>query len=106
MEESTEYDDFTYTWDQAEYNPITGDYVCHIHFEFPDGSKMKNAFTYEWRLWTMPEIRELLEEAGFKNVQTYWEGTDEETDEGDGNFEATEQGEADAGWIAYIVAEK
>lgn len=105
LEESTEYDDFTYTWDQAEYNPITGDYVCHIHFEFPDGSEMRNAFTYEWRLWTMPEIRELLLEAGFKKVTTYWEGTDED-DEGDGNFEATEQGEADAGWIAYIVAEK
>lgn len=106
LEESTEYDDFTYTWDQAEYNPITGDYVCHIHFEFPDGSEMRNAFTYEWRLWTMPEIRELLLEAGFKKAATYWEGTDEDEEEGDGNFEATEEGEPDAGWIAYIVAEK
>jgi len=105
LEESTENDDFTYTWDQSEYNPITGDYVCHIHFEFPDGSKMKEAFTYEWRLWTMPELRELLVEAGFKNVTTYWEGSDEDGD-GDGNYEATEDGDADAGWVCYIVAEK
>jgi len=105
MEESTEYDDFVYTWDQSEYNPITGDYVCHIHFEFPDGSKMKNAFTYEWRLWTMPEIREMLLEAGFKKVTTYWEGEDEDGD-GDGNYEPTDQGEADAGWVCYISAEK
>ena len=105
MEESTENEGFTYTWDQSEYNPITGDYVCHIHFEFPDGSKMKEAFTYEWRLWTMPELRELLVEAGFKNVTTYWEGSDEDGD-GDGNYEATEEGDADAGWVCYIVAEK
>lgn len=105
LEESTEHDDFTYTWDQSEYNPINGDYVCHIHFEFPDGSKMKEAFTYEWRLWTMPELHELLQEAGFAKVKTYWEGEDEDG-EGDGNYEATDVGEADAGWVCYIVAEK
>lgn len=105
LEESTEHDNFTYTWDQSEYNPINGDYVCHIHFEFPDGSKMKEAFTYEWRLWTMPEILELLREAGFVNVQAYWEGEDEDG-EGNGIYEATEVGEADAGWVCYIVAEK
>lgn len=104
LEESTEHDDFTYTWDQSEYNPINGDYVCHIHFEFPDGSKMKEAFTYEWRLWTMPEIHELLKEAGFAKVQTYCEGDDEDG-EGDGNYEATDVADADAGWVNYIVAE-
>ncbi|MDT8403898.1 class I SAM-dependent methyltransferase [Sulfuriflexus sp.] len=105
LEESTEHDNFTYTWDQSEYNPINGDYVCHIHFEFPDGSKLKEAFTYEWRLWTMPELHELLKEAGFVNVQTYWEGEDEDG-EGDGNYEPTDVGDADAGWVCYIVAEK
>lgn len=104
LEESTEHDDFTYTWDQSEYNPINGDYVCHIHFEFPDGSKIKQAFTYEWRLWTMPEIHELLKEAGFSKVTTYCEGDDED-DEGDGIYEAADVADADAGWVSYIVAE-
>ena len=105
LEESTEHDNFTYTWDQSEYNPINGDYVCHIHFEFPDGSKLKEAFTYEWRLWTMPELHELLKEAGLVNVQTYWEGEDEDG-ECDGNYETTDVDDADAGWVCYIVAEK
>lgn len=104
MEESTKYGGFTYIWDQASYNPITGDCTCHIHFKFKDGSKIKNAFTYHWRLWTLPEITEVLREAGFKPA-IYWEGTDEDG-EGNGVFTQTEQGEADAGWIAYIVAEK
>ena len=105
MKEKTKYDDFTYVWDQASYHPVTGEMVCHIHFKFPDGSKIKKAFTYEWRLWTLPELCELLEEAGFRNPTVYWEGTDEDGD-GDGVFTPETKGEADAGWIAYIVAEK
>ena len=60
MEESRKTDfGFTYIWDQDEYWPGTGEYVCHIHFEFKDGTKMKKAFTYEWRLWTIPELKDL-----------------------------------------------
>ncbi len=104
LEERTEYDDFTYVWDQAAFNPINQHMTCRIHFEFSDGSEMQNAFEYHWRLWTLPEIRELLLEAGFASATIYWEGTDEETGEGDGIYSPTEQGDADAGWIAYLVA--
>jgi len=106
MREKRKYKGFTYIWDQADYNPITGDILCHIHFRFKDGSKMNKAFSYDWRLWTVAEIRELLEEAGFRRSTVYWEGTDEETGEGNGEFTATERGEADAGWVAYLSAEK
>jgi len=94
---------FTYVWQQESYNPITGDFVCHIHFKFPDKTRMNKAFTYEWRLWTMVEIRELLSEAGFANVDVYWEGEDEDGD-GNGEYEATLEGEADPAFISYIVA--
>lgn len=97
---------FTYVWDQHSYNPVTGEMVCHIHFHFPDGSKMKRAFTYTWRLWTLPELRELLAEAGFSKVTVYWEGTDEDTNEGNGEYAPTEEGDADPAWVSYIVAEK
>jgi SAM-dependent methyltransferase len=105
MEEERDLDGFTYVWDQHFYNPITGDVINKIHFRFPDGSEMTDAFTYEWRLWTLPEIQELLKEAGFSRVAVYWEGTDED-DDGDGEFEPATCGDADEGWIAYIVAEK
>lgn len=96
---------FTYIWDQAEFHPVTNYMRCHIHFKFKDGSRLKKAFTYEWRLWSAPEIRELLEEAGFRKSTLYWEGEDEDG-EGNGEFTPDEQGEADLAWIAYIVAEK
>lgn len=106
MEEERDIDGFTYVWDQALYNPITGEVINHIHFRFPDGSQMKRAFTYHWRLWTLPELQELLLEAGFHHVSVYWEGTDEKSGEGNGEFAPTTRGEACPGWIAYLVAEK
>ena len=57
--------EFVYRWEQAEYRPMTNEQVCHIHFLFSDGPSLKPAFSYDWRLWTAPEIREVLEEAGF-----------------------------------------
>lgn len=105
MKEKTKHKGFTYIWHQAAYHPVTGFVKTHIHFKFPDGSKMKKAFTYEWRLWSLPEIQEMLIEAGFKQATVYWEGDD---DDGDGNgvFTPEARGEADLGWIAYIVAER
>jgi len=104
LAESTQYDGYTYIWDQDKYNPITGEGLFHIHFKFDDGSKIRKAFTYDWRVWTLPELTEMLSDAGFK-PSVYWEGTG---DDGDGNgiFTPTMTGEADASWIAYIVAEK
>ncbi|MHC4976505.1 MAG: methyltransferase domain-containing protein [Planctomycetota bacterium] len=106
IEEERDCDGFNYIWDQASFNPVNSHMECKIHFVMPDGSRINNAFEYHWRLWTLPEIREVLSEAGFARSTVYMEGIDEDTDEGDGNFEATELADADAGWIAYIVAEK
>jgi hypothetical protein len=106
VEEERSLDGFTYVWDQNVYNPISGDVVNHIHFRFPDGSEMKRAFTYRWRLWSLPEIQDALREAGFAQTTVYWEGTDSKSNGGNGIFKPSTRGEACAGWIAYLVAEK
>ncbi len=102
---------FTYEWDQASYNPITGDMTCRIHFRFPDKTRMENAFEYHWRLWTLPEIRELLAEAGFSKIHVYWEGDEldedgEPTGDGNGAFTPTMVGTADPAFVSYIAAER
>lgn len=104
-EESRRQKGFTYTWDQAEHDPIHNAVVNHIHFGFPDGTKLRKAFTYEWRLWTIPELRELLEEAGFSKSTVYWENADEDG-EGNGVFRARNRVEQEAAFVAYIVAER
>lgn len=103
--EDNEQRDFTYIWEQAEFNPIDSCMTCHIHFEFPDKSRIEQAFSYHWRLWTLPEIREILYEAGFAQVDIYWEGTDEDKNEGNGIYTPSDIGDADPGWVCYIVAQ-
>ena len=97
---------FTYVWDQHKFDPITYHSTCKIHFEFEDGSRMKNAFVYDWRLWTLPEMRELMEDAGFEDIHVLWEGTDKETQSGNGVFRRVKRGEADDAWIAYLVGSR
>ncbi len=103
-EVETDFGKVTYVWEQASFNPINHDLTCHIRFHFEDGSSLAPAFSYHWRLWTLPEIRDLLEECGFK-VTVYWQGWDEEG-EPDGDFYPATEADADAGWVAYITAEK
>ena len=106
MEEDRNLDGFTYIWDQYRYNPVTGEVLNRIHFRFPDGTELKSAFVYDWRLWTLPELQEILAEVGFRKVTVYWEGTDEKSGQGNGVFRPSRRGEACEGWIAYLVAEK
>lgn len=101
--EEREVEGFDYLWDQDRFNPITHEMVCHIHFRFPDGSQMKKAFTYDWRLWMMPEARDLLEECGFRKVLCYWEGTNKEG-EPSGVFKPDLKGDLAPAWVAYIIA--
>jgi hypothetical protein len=105
QEETRDLDGFTYVWHTERYDPVTGDVLNRIHFRFPDGTELKNAFTYDWRLWTIPELREALANAGFRKVTVWWEGSDADGG-GDGIFRPVQHGEACAGWIAYLVAEK
>jgi SAM-dependent methyltransferase len=96
-------DDFDYVWDQHSFDPIHCKVTNFIHFQFPDGSQIKKAFRYDWRLWSIPEVRELLQEAGFDRTEVYWEGTDRETGDGNDIFSPREQAPDDPAWICYIV---
>ena len=102
-EEERSLPGFKYVWDQHVFDPINHAARNYIHFEFPDGSRLRRAFTYDWRLWTLPEIRELLTEAGFAEVETYWEGTDSETGEGNNIFTRRKSAQDDPAWVAYIA---
>lgn len=89
---------FTYLWEQDKVDPINNTVTNHIHFEFPDGTKMRKAFTYHWRFWSLLELKELLLEAGFKNVVVYWEDDDEV-------YRPKKAATNQPSWIVYIVAE-
>jgi SAM-dependent methyltransferase len=94
---------FTYVWDQASYNAVDHHIRCHIHFEFKDGTAKRRAFSYDWRLWSLPELQELMREAGFREVEVYLEGWDDGSDEPDGAFRRRTAFKNIEGWIGYVV---
>lgn len=96
---------FTYLWEQHKFNPVTFDAECRIHFEFRDGTRMDKAFVYHWRMWQLPELQELLKEAGFRKVGVYWEGDDGKGG-GNGIFRETRNPEVCPVSLSYLVAEK
>ena len=93
---------FEYIWDQAAYNPINHHTTCHIHFNVPGIKNYTRAFTYHWRLWTLPELREIMQEAGFSKSEVYLHDFDE-NGESDELFRLRSTYENAEGWIAYIV---
>ncbi|MEM9190756.1 MAG: class I SAM-dependent methyltransferase [Myxococcota bacterium] len=103
LKESRKVGSFRYVWEQATFNPITADLLAHIHFRFRDGSRLNKAFTYDWRLWTMPELRELLAEAGFGYVEVLWEGEDHHG-HGNGVYRRARKVHSDPCYNAYLVA--
>jgi cyclopropane fatty-acyl-phospholipid synthase-like methyltransferase len=104
-EEDTEHRTHTYYWDQVNFDPVTNEAMFHIHFKLKGQKKTEKVFTYDWRMWSIPEIREMMAEAGFKKTYVYWEGTTR-NGEGDGNFKQVTQGEECEAWIAYVVGSK
>lgn len=102
--EETEHDDFSYFWDCEKYNPLTQECFYAIHFkDLNTQRKYENVFTYDWRLWSPKELREVLIDAGFSETKIYWEGEDEDGT-GDGNFYETNFAENCESWVTYIIA--
>ncbi len=97
-------DGFTYLWKQVSLNPINSEACFSISFAFPDGSRMKDAFVYHWRLWTIAEVREMLCEAGFPTTHVYWAVDDDFDPRRDGGWERRENAPSDASWACYLVA--
>lgn len=104
IEDQTKHKEFTYYWDQKSFDPVSNEAYFEIHFRYKR-KKYEGVFAYDWRMWSIPEIREIMLEVGFQSTQVYWEGTDRKG-RGNGEFTAVEKGEACLSWIAYIAGNK
>jgi hypothetical protein len=58
-----------YTWEQRRIDPLTARVENALHFRVERAGEIvleiTDAFVYRWRLWSVPEIRDALEDAGF-----------------------------------------
>ncbi|MGE0435231.1 MAG: pentapeptide repeat-containing protein [Planctomycetota bacterium] len=99
----TEHPAFTYHWQHESFDPATRSLRAHMHFAFPDGSKLEKAFTYDWRVWTLEEVESKLKAAGFDEVARY------AFERGPGNretetFARVTDPPNPAAWSVYVVA--
>ena len=96
---------FRYEWEQSRFDPITRDADMCIHFRFQDGSRLDRALEYHWRFWTLPETREMLDEAGFRESHVYWEIEDADGED-TGEWERADSAENTEAWVCYVVGVK
>ena len=100
----TKKEKFTYIWHQKSFDPITHDAQYSIHFKLNSGKTLKDQFTYDWRLWSIPELKDALTDAGFDDVIIYWET--EHEGEGTDEYVPTEKGDNSYAWVAYVLGIK
>lgn len=98
-----------YHWQQREANAFTGIVQNAIHFEVKSSGKkeqqIRDAFVYDWRLWSIPELREAMLEAGFGTTEVYPRQAD--AIDGENNFHVMPVGDAAElpdSFNCYVVA--
>ena len=101
-----EHPRLTYFWEQLNFDGFTHEAKFAMHFKIsPSSRRLKNIFTYDWRLWTLPELKDLMMEAGFKRTHIYWEGNHRDGS-GNGVFSRRKYEEDCLVWVAYLIGEK
>lgn len=95
----------TYYFEQEHFDPISNRTRFSLHYKPKNGRIRKRAFTYDWRMWSIPEIRDTMLDAGFSQVEVYWEGTGRDG-RGSGRFHRRERGEPCDVWVAYVVGRR
>lgn len=69
--------DETYYWECEQFNALTQEGIFSIHYKKKLQPIEKRVFSYDWRMWSPVELKELLEEAGFKEISFYLEDDDQ-----------------------------
>ena len=105
MTDIIEHENFKYYWECQKFNPLNNECRFAIHIKRDGEKKRKDVFVYDWRLYSITELKDALEEAGFSKVITYWEGEDGEGG-GDGEFYPSEEEENCEAWVTYLAALK
>ena len=95
-----------YTWEQRAADPITGRVTDVLHFRVERAGVIEqeffDAFVYEWRLWSITEIRDAMDDAGFNTTEVYAKTADAIDDEGNAYVLPIEDGEDELD-DSYIV---
>ncbi|CAG0954443.1 hypothetical protein PHYC_00382 [Phycisphaerales bacterium] len=105
-------EEIEYTWEQREADVVSGRVFNAIHFTVRnDGASkprtVRDAFTYDWRLWSIPELTDAYHDAGFKAVEVYDQNAGAIDHLGNLHVRPVTDGrELEADWVVYVVGRK
>lgn len=97
-----------YTWEQREADPLTGLVTNAMHFRVERAGiiveEVLDAFVYHWRLWSVPELRDAMLEAGFAWTGVYGQLPEAVDDQGRPYIRPIEDaGEVDGSFIVCVA---
>lgn len=105
-----------YTWEQRSADPMTARVFNAIHFRISPPSRrtgaarpveLRDAFTYDWRLWSIPEMRDAMLDAGWASVDVYDSLGDAIDQDGRVYLRPLEPGDAlDDPYVVYLIARR
>lgn len=94
---------FTYTWEQRAFDPATRRIDCRIHFMLADGTELRDAFVYDWRLWEMGTVLRLMRDAGFAHTEAWGPSEPNSGGPTDGRFAPLSSPPPAGEWVCYLV---
>jgi hypothetical protein len=97
---------FEVEWTQSRFDPISGRGRFSLSFIKDGGARLDQAFVYDWRLWTLPELRDTMADAGFAESVVYWPGDDTKRGGHQGMYKRKREAAAVTSFVAYLVGIK
>ncbi len=96
---SSKVSGFELVWQQRNFSPVDHSADLTLTFRFRDGSEIDPPYRYSWRVWSIPELLDLLRAAGFGDIDIWWQDDDSEH-----GYRKTRKGANDSCWVACIAA--
>jgi SAM-dependent methyltransferase len=90
--------DFDYLWEQRSFDHVTSRIDCRIHFRVGRQYR-RNAFRYNWRLWSPAELLDTMCDAGFADARLWCDHPRHP-----GQFRPLQSLPARDDFVAYVVA--
>lgn len=101
-----------YTFEQRSADPITARVIDALHFRIRERGRaratiLRDAFVYDWRLWSIPELTDAYAEAGFRTIEVYNTLGDAIDQDGRLHVRPVQPGE-DLGrsWVVYLTGRR